>query len=421
LARLVALVERTEKELTDLVEKREKLKTETNKNENVVVEKAEFKVTESEPDVEFELFFDEPKCKKRYRLVLPEGHSVELDLNKFLDFAIPKMEKLIANQLKSWHGVKFYVRVEASFDKPTEDLANDLRGVSSKSAPVLHKDQLGDALNTAKEQTIKQLENMSDMGSGYRLTRCHHMELSILPYSPLKGSSYIKLPKELANKKAIINPQNYDQMCHMWAVLAAIHPAKKDACRITKYKMYTDELDYSGISFPVKVKDNDKFEELNRDIAINIFGYDYEGKCVYPLRISKENNKRTHVVDLLLYADDTRDDGCDDDDDNDKNLHYALITSLNRLLVSQNSKHDGKVYVCRNCLHIYSGDGAAEDRLVKHSELCLGLSTKPQHTAMPTDLVNMFKNKQFCMRAPYVVYADFETINVPVGNENKNC
>ena len=81
LARLVALVERTEKELMDLVEKREKLKTETNKNENVVVEKAEFKVTESEPDVEFELFFDEPKCKKRYRLVLPEGHRVELDLS----------------------------------------------------------------------------------------------------------------------------------------------------------------------------------------------------------------------------------------------------------------------------------------------------------------------------------------------------
>ena len=124
LAKLVALVERTEKEQTELVEKREKLlKSEINKNENVVDEKAEFKGKESEPDVEFELVFDEPKCKKRYKLVLPEGHSVELDLNKCFDFASPKMEKLIAKQLKSWHGVKFYVRVAATFDKPTDDLS----------------------------------------------------------------------------------------------------------------------------------------------------------------------------------------------------------------------------------------------------------------------------------------------------------
>ena len=180
----------------------------------------------------------------------------------------------------------------------------------------------------------------------------------------------------------------------MWAVLAAIHRVEKDACRITKYRKFVDELDYSGISFPVKVKDNDKFEELNRDIAVNIFGYDYEGEDVYPLRISKENNKRTHIIDLLLYGDDTRDNDddnkneSDDYEDDEKNLHYALITSLDRLLVGQNSKHNGKVYVCRNCLHIYSGDGA-EDRLLKHRELCLGLSSNPQHTNMPTGPLNI--------------------------------
>ena len=35
---------------------------------------------------------------------------------------------------------------------------------------------------------------------------------------------------------------------------------------------------------------------------------------------------------------------------------------------------------------------------------------------MPTDPLNIFKNKKNCMRAPYVVYADFETINVSVGD-----
>jgi putative component of membrane protein insertase Oxa1/YidC/SpoIIIJ protein YidD len=39
------------------------------------------------------------------------------------------------------------------------------------------------------------------------------MELRISKCNPLRGSSYIPLPKVLANKKAIINVQNEDDEC----------------------------------------------------------------------------------------------------------------------------------------------------------------------------------------------------------------
>ena len=53
-------------------------------------------------------------------------------------------------------------------------------------------------------------------------------------YKPLRGISYIPLPKELANKKAIINLKNNDNLCFKWAVTRALNPLDKNAERIDK-------------------------------------------------------------------------------------------------------------------------------------------------------------------------------------------
>ena len=37
-----------------------------------------------------------------------------------------------------------------------------------------------------------------------------------------RGSSYLPLPDWLARKKVIINPQNKDEECFKWAVIAAL-------------------------------------------------------------------------------------------------------------------------------------------------------------------------------------------------------
>ena len=39
------------------------------------------------------------------------------------------------------------------------------------------------------------------------------LELHTVSYKPLRGETWVPLPKELANKKAIINMQNKDNKC----------------------------------------------------------------------------------------------------------------------------------------------------------------------------------------------------------------
>ena len=75
------------------------------------------------------------------------------------------------------------------------------------------------------------------------------LHLGVVAYTPLKGSSYLKLPKELGYKKAILNLQNEDNKCFMWSVLAAVHPVhwKEKPNRLTNYKRYEQELNFNGI------------------------------------------------------------------------------------------------------------------------------------------------------------------------------
>ena len=114
------------------------------------------------------------------------------------------------------------------------------------------------------------------------------LDLGIAVYTPLEGSSYVKLPKELHDKKAILYLRNDDQKCFLWSILAALHPVnrKHHPQRLHHYRSFERELNINGIEFPVKVSDITKFERQNQDISINVFGY--EEKELFSLYITKE-------------------------------------------------------------------------------------------------------------------------------------
>jgi len=81
----------------------------------------------------------------------------------------------------------------------------------------------------------------------------------------LRGGTYLPLPANLAKK--IINE------CLKWALRAALIPPKdgKNPQRPSKYPI-NDDINYGGIDSPTPVKQIDKLEAQNRNLAINVFG-----------------------------------------------------------------------------------------------------------------------------------------------------
>ena len=127
--------------------------------------------------------------------------------------------------------------------------------------------------------TERIIENMAAMqqveGSGWRFHSIIRLELHTVSYNPLRGETWVALPKELANKGAIINPKNEDNKCFLWCVLRALNHCGKNSERIDKkLKEKENTLNMEGIEYPVSLKDIDKFESQNPSISITVLGYE---------------------------------------------------------------------------------------------------------------------------------------------------
>ena len=96
------------------------------------------------------------------------------------------------------------------------------------------------------------------------------MDIDFHQLNLMRGSSYVPLLEWLAHKKAIINPCNEDQECFKWAEVAAskCEEIGKNPQRVSNLKRFEKDFDWSGIKFPISVKDIKGFESRNR-ISIN--------------------------------------------------------------------------------------------------------------------------------------------------------
>ena len=240
--------------------------------------------------------------------------------------------------------------------------------------------------NTMVERIIEKMATFQSMGSGWKFRGVIKLELHTMSYNPLR--TYIKLPKELGNKKAIINIQDKDNKCFLWSVLRALnlkdnHPERVDKELIGK----ENTLNMEGIEYPVSLKDLGKFEKQNPTISITLLGY--KRKSVYLLRNSDNEDRKHNIILMLIEENGVQ--------------HYCLINALSRLLSSQVSKHNGKHHFCLRCLNPFP----SKEALNKHQEYCEKHQTVK--IKMPEEgTIIKFINYDRGEKVPFVVYADFE-------------
>ncbi|XP_036151314.1 uncharacterized protein LOC118648895 [Monomorium pharaonis] len=185
------------------------------------------------------------------------------------------------------------------------------------------------------EPTLASLEEFQERDSGWALSCILNLTINVNKYNPLHAGCYITLPREIILKKAVVNINSKDNACFAWSVVAALHPAKEHPYRESSYPHYTTVLKFDDIEFPVTLKDIGKFERLN-DVSVNVYKIRKEMAMlkILPLRLS--NDKREKHANFL-YVQDSREDSVG---------HFACIRNLSRLVSSQVSKHNGKVYIC---------------------------------------------------------------------------
>ena len=238
-------------------------------------------------------------------------------------------------------------------------------------------------------------------GTGWYFKEVKRLEIHIVEYKPMKGSSYIPLPEFIKKKNPIINIKNEDDKCFLWSILRYLHPKEIHGERLTGLIKYENDLNFKEISFPIKVKDITKFENNNIDLpGINVFSVNDNNK-IYPLRINQKDCQKS--IDLFLYSEDEK-------------QHYSLIKNFSRLVRSQITSHrSSKIYICKKCLNHYT----KKDLLEKHSLNCSKNETVA--VKMPTKNSILKFQKHFKkLPIPFAIYADFECFTIPVNSCQPN-
>ena len=179
----------------------------------------------------------------------------------------------------------------------TGEVIQDSAAFHSQIEINLEGNDENEIFNEMASRILENLANFQQRGSNWRFVRIENLEIHFIDYSPIRGSTWLPLPKDLRDKKAILNMKNKDQECFKYAMTRALNPVEKDGERISRALILQSEnFCWKGISFPMQLSEIGKFEKQNPGISINIFGWEKE---VFPLRISKTKGRS---VDLIMIG-----------------------------------------------------------------------------------------------------------------------
>ena len=246
------------------------------------------------------------------------------------------------------------------------------------------------------------LANYQEKGSGWYFKEIIKLEIHLVDYKPMKGGSYIKLPKFIKKKNAILNIENKDDKCFLWCILRYLHPKLNHGERISDLKKYEHDLKFKKINFPIQVNDITKLENYNPNLpGINVFPVNDNNK-VYPLRINQKDTKKS--IDLFFHSDGEK-------------QHYSLINNFSRLVRSQITSHSSsQIFICKKCLTNFT----KEDRLEKHILYCGNSETMLVKMPIKKNGILKFKHHFKKLPLPFIIYADFECFTIPVNSCQPN-
>ena len=318
------------------------------------------------------------------------------------------IEQTLRELRQCYSAMKFYIIFEALFRKQIHGDTQEF-GFYTKTHTLLQNSDIDELLQICSDKINSSIDSFLRRGSGWIFEEFTNITLNVTEYRPCAGGTFLELPTPLKFKKSLLNIQNTDDKCIIWAITAALHPLSDNTpnhTRTTHYKKYINECNVSNVTFPTPISDIPKLEN-NNNIRINVYGYDSDpdkpkdkalNTGIFPRYISPYTYSKT--VHLLIIS-------------NEHKQHYVLIKNLNGLL-RERTKYEKSKY-CERCLQPFS----SQHRLDKHMIDCKLF--KIQRTVMPEETKIEFKNVKNQLEFPVVIVADFESIQAPILSPSENA
>ena len=168
-----------------------------------------------------------------WQLDVPRGHPQGTDLRAFLVEVEHLISKKLGEELRALGGgLKFQLALKVDLVKVNPDGSEGIHRSCSTPQTGGRPPEKWDHSSpptSGSQGCWKTLEKWTQRGSDWAVVQVHTLWLDIARYQPLRGGSYIPLPKKLQDKKAVVNVKN--DHCLRWALRSALFQAAKDPQR----------------------------------------------------------------------------------------------------------------------------------------------------------------------------------------------
>ena len=214
--------------------------------------------------------------------------ATRYDLLNFLANTRDKVKRFLKQRTRNL-AIKWYIVVRVQLYR--EDAEGNEQTVKpyfrSVTYRLLTEEQFHEhELNEAFQKAVAGLEKYIHESSGWILKTVKQLQVYTINYRPLRPSGYMELPSSLKRSNSVLNIKNVDNKCFVYCIIAALqHPKVSNSDKVSDYQAFEQDINMSGISFPVRLEQIDRFEILNKHISVNVFGF--ERSEILPLRITK--------------------------------------------------------------------------------------------------------------------------------------
>jgi len=106
--------------------------------------------------------------------------------------------------------IKFNLKLESTFNRPNVENSCENRAFKTTAREVYEASNIDTIVDESFKKLLTKEETYCSRGSGFTLQSIDGLLLGVNKYTPMCCSSYVKLPKFIADKRAIINPENTD-------------------------------------------------------------------------------------------------------------------------------------------------------------------------------------------------------------------
>ena len=343
---------------------------------------------------------------------------VHKDLISFLNDAKTTSTKRLTNVLRNHENLKVNVVLACKFSIiKNGELIEETKFFNTRNERILPATDIPQWFNeNVIDRLLIKVEDFQERDSGWTMREILNLVVNMNRYEPIRGgfSTFVELPADVREKKAVVNSKNRDEFCFLWAVTAALNPAKDNVNRLSSYPHYSSVLKYEGINFPIALKDVSKFEKLN-NLSINVYGIEKSKKnCeIVPLYLSINKSDKSRIHLLMIKSDTGMQ--VDNEENYQPIYHFAWIRNLSRLLNAQVTTYNQHTWICDNCLNHFKLQTSFEN----HKSDCLTINGVKMILPNKNNKTLSFKNYRYKEAVPFAVYADFECLLEPTGDESR--